>query len=177
MVPDLFAPVVAWRTWEVAETKDGWRLLSVHMRDTWPVGEPLVAACHRDRFLAGASDPHACPTFDCHCGIHGVSHPEGARQYFVASWADVEYGMIALTDDYVPRAVGRVNLWGRVMVHSDGFRASLAYPQHLFLPAKRPDGGEFGAECASMGLLDYGVPVEMIDAYTRDEMLAALPAA
>jgi hypothetical protein len=177
--PDLFAPLLGWRAWQVAKTVDGWRLHSVHMGDPWPAREELVATCRRDRFMASGSrthERHHAPASSCHCGVYGATQPETARQYFVASWAEDEtVTPLPLADDYVPRAIGRVRLWGRVLACRQGYRASHAYPERIWLPSRRPDGSAFDYAAAAMGLLDYGVPVEILDVGTRAEIAAVLP--
>lgn len=178
--PDLVAPLVGWRAWDVVETPEGWRLHSVHMHDEWPAGEPLAAVCRRDRFVAAAATHarHLSPVASCQCGVYAALSAERARQYFVASWAEVDGAPSpALPADYVPRAIGEVNLWGRVLECAQGYRATYAYPSRIFLPARRPDGGAYDVETPALGLLDYGVPVEVIDVGTRAEIAAALPAA
>jgi hypothetical protein len=172
--PDLIAPLVGWRAWNVVSTEDGWRLQSTHMGDPWPVGEPLEAKCHRDRVIAGGLPYHARhepPHRSCQCGVYGASSPEEATQYFVPSWADLSpLPAPKLDESYVPRAVGRVSLWGRVLECSQGYRATKAYPAEIFLPRHRPDGRQFDAARIAFDLLDYGVPVDLIDVSTRAEI-------
>jgi hypothetical protein len=48
-------------------------------------------------------------------------------------------------------AVGRVSLWGRVVEHERGYRATRAYPFDLFLPAQHralaiPLAARYGVE-------------------------------
>ncbi len=144
------------------------------MGDEWPTGAPLEARCHRDRVVAGGLPYHARhdpPHRPCQCGIYGALTPERAAQYFVPSWADISpLPPIALEDDYVPRAVGRVRLWGTVLECSQGYRATRAYPAQLFLPAHRPDGKAFAAASVAFDLLAYGVPVELLDVGSRREI-------
>jgi len=170
--------VVAWRAWNVTHTRDGWRLRSTHMDDPWPVGAPLEATCHRDRVVAGGlpyQARHAPPHLTCQCGIYGAATPDQALQYYVPSWADISpLPPIPLEDGYVPRAVGRVRLWGRVLECSQGYRATHAYVAQLFLPARRPDGKQFDVADVALDLLAYGVPIELLDVGTRSEIGARL---
>ncbi len=178
--PDLIAPILGWRAWSIAPTAEGWRLHSVHMGDPWPAGEPLAAGCHRTRWLAAGAAPthdiHDAPGPRCHCGVYAAVDAEHARPYFVASWAEDEaMPQRRLDDDYVPRAVGLVQLWGRVLECRQGYRASFAYPGRIWLPARRPDGIAFDVESVALDLLDYEVPVELLDVGTRAELDERLP--
>jgi hypothetical protein len=106
---------IGWRAWRVVEDEDELRLASVLYDDVWPPGEPLRAAC-----VSG----HRAPDFDCTCGVYAARRPELARPYRVGR------------DDArtVCRVLGRVALWGDVVEHRDGWRASHAYPLELWLP-------------------------------------------
>jgi hypothetical protein len=138
------------------------------MGDPWPVGAPLAASCHRDRVVTGGLRT-------CQCGIYGAATPDQAMQYFVANWADISpLPPIPLDDDYVPRAVGRVRLWGRVLECSQGYRATHAYPAEIFLPERRPDGTPVDVASIAFDLLAYRVPVDLLDAQTRSEIHARL---
>jgi len=178
--PDLIAPLLGWRAWNIARTAEGWRLHSVHMGDPWPVDEPISAGCHRGRWLsdvaAQGQHGHRAPARSCQCGVYGAAGPERARQYFVASWAELE-GLPPppLADDYVPRAVGQVQLWGRVLECAQGYRAEHGYPGRIWIPARRPDGRAFDVESIALDLLDYGVSVELLDVATRAEISERLP--
>jgi hypothetical protein len=60
--------------------------------------------------------------------------------------------------------VGRVALWGTVVEYEAGWRASMAYPERLYLPAWRASGAPLAnVEEVAMGLADYRVPVEIVD--------------
>jgi hypothetical protein len=172
--PDLVAPLLGWRAWNVAHTSEGWRLYSTHMGDLWPTGAPLEARCYRERVVAGGLSfhvRHEPPYRTCQCGVYGALSPEQASQYFVPSWADISpLPAPELDDEYVPRAAGRVQLWGRVLECSQGYRAMKAYPAQIFLPAHRPDGKPFNVAAVALDLLSYGVPVDLIDVRTRVEI-------
>jgi hypothetical protein len=178
--PDLIGPLMGWRAWDVARTREGWRLHSVHMGDSWPVEAPLAAECHRARWVAGSvvatHEGHEAPAPGCQCGVYGAVDAARARQYFVANWAEADgLPQRRLDDDYVPRAVGHVQLWGRVIECTQGYRASHAYPGKIWLPARRPDGVPFDVESVAFDLLDYGVSVELLDVGTRAELIDRLP--
>ncbi len=56
---------------------------------------------------------------------------------------------------------GRVSLWGRVVEHDLGWRASHAFPERLFVIPGRVDART--VEAAIRGLGRYGVPVAAFD--------------
>jgi hypothetical protein len=173
--PDLIAPLRAWRAWNIVETETGWRLASIHYREEWPVDTPLHAWCYRISQLAHARqithERHQTPVADCHCGIYGTREPERAQHYFVADWAEPDQApMPPLTDQYVPRAIGQVDLWGRVLVCEHGYRAAHAHPAQLYLPARRPDGDTYDVESIALDLLTYGAPIAIIDAATGTQI-------
>lgn len=58
----------------------------------------------------------------CPCGIYAVREPQDAAGY-VANFADMG----------VPRAIGTVSLWGRVVEGEHGWRAEFAYPRRVYL--------------------------------------------
>lgn len=105
-------PVVAWRTWALAGSRDGAevRLMPI-VGDThpWPVREPNHASCALRRRHAGI------PEIDCSCGLYGTDRDEVLRR------------------TRSPAVLGRVALWGRIVEHALGYRAEYAYPQRLRL--------------------------------------------
>jgi hypothetical protein len=110
-VDSLAEPIVAWRAWTIAGSTDGSlvRLLPIAGdHRPWPTRQPVVAACRR-------SHGHVVPGVSCTCGVHATRHP----------------GLLRRARD--PGAIGTVALWGRVVEHELGFRASLGYPQRLRL--------------------------------------------
>lgn len=133
-IPDACAPVHAWRTWRVVETRRGMRLSSVVHDDVWEPRVELRAACAH-------SFAHDAPDARCDCGIYGVRSEASAARY-----------LLGRNDPGVVRRVlGVVSLWGAVYEGVDGWRARFAYPHELWLPG---DGGDVAAALAA-----YGVPV------------------
>lgn len=108
-------PIVAWRVWRLRT--DGERglvepvLESCIYGDEWPERTPLQADCPE----------HRRPSPDCACGIYAVT--ARAAAFELARWAQS-----ALPH---PIVLGRVQLWGRVLPYSAGYRAELAYPYEL----------------------------------------------
>ncbi len=160
MAPDYFRPVVGWRTWLVVATPVGPRLRSIVFGTDWPLGEALPARCEfalrRPWTRPWHRVPvHEAPSDDCDCGI----------------WAakDIAYAMsfFHLYDDLLGqrslhRVVGSVCLWGSVVEGSLGWRATRAYPAHIYVPTHRENGRRVNAENIARGLADYGVPVEIV---------------
>lgn len=169
--PDLIGPILGWRAWCVRETEEGWRLYSIHYGEAWPVRNDLTAWCYRSRYLSTANNishnRHIAPTKDCFCGIYGANEFAQVRQYVIASYLSCE----TVPPDYVHRVVGQVSLWGRVVQCSQGYRAGNAYPARLWLPVRRPDGKSIDVDAIAFGLADYGIPIELLDAGTRYEIV------
>lgn len=134
IVPDACAPVHAWRSWRVVETRGGLRLSSVVHDDVWEPRVEFRAACaHRHA--------HDAPDATCDCGIYGVRSETSAARY-----------LLGRNDPgVVRRAIGLVALWGAVFEGADGWRARFAYPYELWLP------GDAGSVAAALAV--YGVPV------------------
>ena len=107
----LVEPIYAWRTWTLIGSRDGsWVRLAPIAGDgrPWPPQQPATSSCTRHR-------SHLRPELGCTCGLHAVTDPQELRR----------------ARD--PAVLGSVALWGRVVQHEHGFRASLAYPQRLRL--------------------------------------------
>lgn len=103
-------PIQAWRVWRVGD--DG-SLESPIYGDEWRPCNSFDADCPE----------HPRPDPECGCGIYAVTTRERAHE-----WA--EWARSALPH---PIVLGRVQLWGRVLPHSAGYRAERAYPYELEL--------------------------------------------
>ena len=112
--PDYAEPLMGWRVWCVVQTREGLRLASVIHDEVWPVGRDLVARCDTDR-------EHIAPQERCTYSIHATRDPKLVRSYLRGR---DEPGTVA-------RVLGRVLLWGRVVEHEHGWRASHAYPLEI----------------------------------------------
>ena len=55
------------------------------------------------------------PSLECSCGLHAT------------------HGLDALRHSRDPAVLGTVAMWGRIVEHTAGYRAELAYPQRLRL--------------------------------------------
>jgi hypothetical protein len=158
--PDYAEAVTAWRVWRIVLRGDGYRLASVVHSTVWPTDDALEAVCARQtllpRFLRRTRRPHQVPDAGCECGIYGTDL-ERLGPYVVEEPFGGSSG----------RAVGRVSLWGTVVECERGFRASRAFPQHLYVPV---DGSSRSVEVRRLlgDLRAYGVPVEVLAARCAD---------
>jgi hypothetical protein len=148
LAPDYMEPVQAWRLWEVEYLGAAPRLRSLYRICFWPVGSPFEARCEAHRLRLPRRPRHAAPTATCSCGIYAVPFELIRKR-------------LALHDG-LPRGrslvIGTVSLWGDVLECQRGWRAAFAYPSRLFLPRDAT-----GAKDRAAGLLDYGVPIELLD--------------
>lgn len=155
LAADYAEALVAWRTWALADEGRGWRLQSVVKSTVWSPCRPLEAECLRPRPLRRFRRHHV-PEFDCACGVYASELPVAAS-YLDSSW-------LGLGGRRVRQVLGRVSLWGEVVVCERGYRASLAYPAHLYV-AGRDGRGEVRDDAfdVAAGLEAYGVPVSLVD--------------
>jgi hypothetical protein len=135
-------PLLGWRAWAVVETTSGPELRSLVYAHAWPAGEPMRQVCEPGGCLAARwpNQPHAC-------GIHAFKERADAERY-PATWEERRSGGASFADVY---AIGRVSLWGHVVVHERGYRAECAYPFDLFLPSEHralaiPLAARYGVE-------------------------------
>ena len=163
--PDYPEPVVGWRVWFAREDQGRTRLRSLFHDLCWPVREPLAAECLRRRLPFRRGD-HSAPAASCHCGIYAASLER------VGSYLDP--GWLRERSDPV---VGRVSLWGRVVECEQGWRASLAYPERLYVPVLDATGDESRAAQVALDLTAYGVPVELLEIEFPADIIAELSAA
>jgi hypothetical protein len=170
--PDYIESIVGWRSWLVVREGEGFRLRSVLYDAVWPARRELVACCLRRSPRWRRRGEHVAPVYRCRCGIYATREAEDAASYLEGrSWEE------ALA---VHRVIGTVSLWGRVVECTHGWRASLAYPKVIYMPATR---GPYWLRAerrdeVALALTDYGVPVELLDTDARnpEEVAAALDA-
>ena len=124
-------PIIGWRLWHVRRHEDEPRLESFTWHHvSWPA---------RRRFEAGCSTHGvAAPVHGHECGIYAFRTRElaedllrrytGVRQHYGHA-----HNELPPLRQGCPLALGRVSLWGRVVVRENGFRAQFAYPYELFL--------------------------------------------
>jgi hypothetical protein len=117
-------PILAWRSWRLRIDPEREAVVPVLEScvygDPWPECEPFAAFCPE----------HELPHPSCGCGIYAVTTYAAALE-----WAD--WAQSALPN---PIVLGRVQLWGRVLPHSAGYRAQLAYPYELGVLASETVG-------------------------------------
>jgi len=169
-VPDLIEPIVGWRVWRVSAGADGWQLESVVYGASWPVGRPHVARCQRAWSILTLPRPaarHDAPALGCECGIHAATGT-GALSPFM--WDPPRH----VGRPWLPRAVGRVRLWGTVVAGPLGWRGSHAYPDDVWLVVddRVPTSS---VDEVLLGISRYGVPVHAVESGSTD-MLAGLEA-
>jgi hypothetical protein len=151
-------PIRAWRAWRI-RYRDGLpeSLQSVAQPLRWPSRKPMRALPLR---LAQATileppclrlpRPHTALRHTC--GIYATRTPDQARE-----WSS-HFGL----DGRHQRVVGRVALWGRVLAHSGGWRAELAYPAAFEVPPQLRVGCQYPTQALAFWLeARYGVPVQI----------------
>lgn len=140
--------VVGYRKWHLKRVyPDGWMLCSLNSgkfhvygtcsrveQEGWPGYQAKEAICNRAMY---DDEAHKSPEAECACGIHAYKEP------------------ITL-DAMTPMVYGTLNMWGKIIEHSEGYRAQYAYPSHLAV---------YGKESTERMRDDlqaaYGVPVEL----------------
>lgn len=168
--PDYAEPIVGWRVWRIVPEGDAYGLGSVLAPTRWVPGEPLEAGClhgpSRELLRPWRKRPaHAAPETGCSCGIYAAREAGRAADYL---WRPD-----TLRWDVWPRVIGCVSLWGRVVECANGWRAALAYPLRVFVPAAPSPRHVESPERLAEALAVYRVPVELI---ARDELSVLLQA-
>lgn len=82
---------------------------------------------------------HTAPVRDCTCGVYGKTTSRGAAHWagqprYAGMFGGAIGGAAEKVASQVP-IVGTVQMWGRVLLFSEGYRSEYAYPYHLFIPA------------------------------------------
>ncbi|GAC1372911.1 MAG: hypothetical protein NVSMB32_16560 [Actinomycetota bacterium] len=123
-------------------------LASLHRFKTWPAGRALEARCPY-----AEAETHAGPSpgVDCGCGLYAALDLETLRE-------------LANPDLVVPRGVGEVALWGRVIPADLGYRAQFAYPRRLWVVRESVPALEWMGALPMALARNYGVPVDLCDA-------------
>jgi hypothetical protein len=175
--PDYVEPFIGWRVWSVVEVDCELRLCSLLFRTVWAPRTPALARCRRSEInlvYSGLAE-HTAPCLRCSCGIYATRRSEHALPYLSR--------LFRLRPGSVHRVIGRVSAWGDIIEGSRGFRASCAYPEHLFVATGRRRFRSYlnglplpalPAEEIGLALADYGVPVELVDCATKKELAQLL---
>jgi hypothetical protein len=156
----------------VLEEAEGVRLSSVVYPSIWPLRRELVAVCRRRHRLHRrftAEPTHAAPTERCLCGIYGASHPSQLLRYLESDQAEARASRRLLG-----RVPGRVLLWGTVVESKQGWRASHAYPERIYVRSGAQDSPLLDGEQLARALATYGVPVELLACETLADLTEAL---
>lgn len=140
-IPDYCEPLIGYRVWTV--TPDH-RLRALSMGTFWTPYQREEARHASSTWFSNA-DP---PVDDTACFRSGLCANCGI--YALKSMDDAIAMMSDLLSPFA-YVVGRVALWGRVVVHTHGYRAQYAYPQTI-LGAQDCDGPAIAA--------NYGIPFE-----------------
>ena len=124
LAPDRFddEPVLGWRWWR-------WELATKTLRPwffwedeaAWPRHASGVAKCLAAQVLR----QHEHPTTECTCGFWAFRTEEQVHEYTDGK----RIVLLGLVPVY-----GQVSLWGKVVEHEDGWRASKAYPYSVIVP-------------------------------------------
>jgi hypothetical protein len=174
--PDYLEPTVAWRTWQVVEAEEGARLSSILYPTLWPPRRELVAECRHRRLVLFRPwrlrpPDHGAPEESCRCGIYGTARAADAAAYLEGYIFKSEPSRWRL----LRRVLGRVSLWGSVVECKDGWRASHAYPEQLFVPTPEAED-EIGSDLGEVvdGLAVYGVDVAILEGRTDADLARAM---
>lgn len=140
-------PTVGVRSWRWDASRK--RLISLMNEIVWEPGEPLKATCSKAHATPApgsvAAAAHDVPVKACTCGVYAVKTLEHLRAQ----------------DYHNDGVLGLVQLWGRMLVGTKGYRAANAYPLKLYVP-------HLIWEVAEDGLKEYGVPIALINPFRAD---------
>ena len=131
----------------------------------WPAQAELTASCNRLLTRLRRKVDHDIATVRCECGIHASNDVKTAANY-LDLYSDVTQPHVRY------RVVGLVSLWGSVVEGEQGWRASHAYPQRLFLPSTDRLGRPANVDAIRDRLSDYGIPIEIVEPAAEDTALA-----
>jgi hypothetical protein len=126
--PDYVHTLTAWRGWDI----DNGRLAALGSDATWRPKKAEQADCRNHN--------HPAPQMNCACGYWSFKKFEDMVKVLEGYANDV-------------KVIGTVEIWGRVIECTNGFRSEFAYPKELWLL-------EEGLESLSWA---YGVPVRKME--------------
>lgn len=115
VIPDYIEPIVGWRAWFsftelIAPYRS--RLNSLcHAEVVWTPGETVVAVCPNQSILKEELR-HDVPSAACSCGLYALK--------------TLDQVVSLLDAGYYFTAIGRVELFGRVLICENGYRAERA---------------------------------------------------
>jgi hypothetical protein len=174
--PDYLGPITGWRGWYVVADEHVARLSSFVYPTLWPPRRELRATCrHRPLRLLRPwrrrPPDHDAPNESCKCGIYATADPEKAAAYLEGCIVHAE----PIRWPVLHRVIGRVSLWGSVVECVDGWRASHAYPERLYVPSLH-DAFDDGSDSRTIAceLTAYGVPIERLECWAYEDVAAVL---
>jgi hypothetical protein len=135
-------PLIGWRCWFVLPHEPLLRPI-LKRGLAWKPREAVEAICPEHLHEVPADDAEKC-----RCGIWTVCHPMLLDEI---GWTSTPPKGVAKLPGIM--VVGEVSLWGKIVQHERGWRASMAYPRHLYVFTDDPMIAETLRE-------RYGVPVE-----------------
>jgi len=100
---------------------------------------------------APAPPPNEVPAESCSCGVYAANDRKTAEGY-LGDMTD------PLNRTNMNTVLGRVALWGKIIVYDRGFRAEWAYPQSFFTDVAMPGLEAYGAPILPMKEVDRPVP-------------------
>jgi hypothetical protein len=160
VIPDYCEALTAWRVWDVYANG---LLTGQAVHEPWPPYEPLRATCanvQHDGAKAHLRDGRylPAPRRRCNCGIH--THKTEPQ---VLARILRDHGLFSPYERPDGRVWGTVKIWGRIVEHTEGYRAEYAYPGTLWCE---------DAKLAPIIAALYGVPcvVKAIERPKRDEV-------
>ena len=141
IVADRVGFKLAWRVWIYQDD-----MLTSFNGTVWQPKQRMGAECLgvRDILNQPVHRGEPAPGLTCSCGIYAVKRALPSLSPY--------YGQLRPTCAVDgPTILGTVALWGKIVIHEDGYRAQFAYPWKLYTSAD--------PKIYYPGLLKYGVPI------------------
>jgi hypothetical protein len=164
--------VTAWRAWNVAEIDATPRLTSVVFDEIWEPDARHLASCYSFRPWSAKwwrSHRTAHDVADCSCGVHGFRNLADALVFLIPEMSPNPPRWPILH-----RVFGRVRLSGTTAPTARGWRAAIAYPVDLFVPAPSMNRDSLdGVSAVAESLGVYGVPRRLVVPGDSDEISQA----
>lgn len=113
------------------------------IQPTYAQSSPAPYWFPRKRMEAKCFNEHDAPVLDCQCGLYVCRSP-------------LPVSIVVPESLNTLPVLGEVNLWGRVIEHSDGWRGQYAYPKRLTI-FDSPNSQKIAKALEK----SYGVPVEV----------------
>lgn len=129
MIADYMEPITGYRAWNVHHNG---LLIGQNHAEPWPPYTPFVARCGHAVSLGHIVNGLwvQAPVWSCYCGVYAFHTQESVDERVMmgrSPW------MTGVQDIGMEAMVwGEVKLWGKVIVHEDGYRAEFAYPGELW---------------------------------------------